>query len=325
MSNNWMEHYWHPVGAAKEVGEQPKQFFLLGRRLVIYRNGSELVALDDTCAHRGAALSNGRVEDGVISCPYHGWQYDATGQCVHIPSLPDGAPAVSSRIRVNSHQVREEYGLVWVAMTDQAKNFPSWPENAWSSSDYHVFMVGTYRWKANAARTVENAMDFSHFDFVHKGYTNLGDGPVIKPYEVSVEDYGLRYAYDDTVLLRDYQLYFPYVLHDKKTVISASGGGTWSEKTATREGDTTILTFIAAPISDSDTIIYSFIARNHSLDVSDEQMASGFDEIMEQDRLIVESQQPIEIPDSIQDEIHQRCPDAASLAYRRLLAEARQM
>ena len=194
MSEKWMEKYWHPAATSEEIQDQPKQFFLLGRRLVIYRIESQVIVLDDFCPHRGAALSNGHIVDGLIACPYHGWRYGTDGQCVHIPSLPDDAPAISNRIRVKSYQVREEYGLIWVAMSEPAGVFPLWPEDAWSNSDYHVFMVGTYRWNANAARAIENAMDFSHFDFVHKGFTELGDGPIIKPHEVSVETYGLSYV-----------------------------------------------------------------------------------------------------------------------------------
>jgi hypothetical protein len=65
--------------------------------------------------------------------------------------------------------------------------------------------------------------------------------------------------------------------------------------------------------------LFSFIARNHSLDKTDEQIAEGFDEIMEQDRRVVEGQRPEEIPAEIREELHLRVPDAASLAYRKLL------
>ena len=324
MSNSWMESYWHPVGRSEEIGEQPTQFFLLGRRIVLYRNGAGVVALEDTCPHRGTALSGGIVTNGTIACPYHGWQFDSQGQCVHIPALPEGSPPISDRVRVASYQARDEYGLVWVAMSSAPKPFPLWPYDAWASSDYHIFLAGTYIWQSSAARATEAAIDFSHFNFVHKGYTELADGPVIKPYDVFSKPYGLQYAYEDTALKRDYSLYFPFVLHDTKTVISEGEGITWSEKTATNEGDITILTFIAAPISDAQTKIYSFIGRNHSLEVADSVMAEGFDEIMDQDRVVVESQLPVEIPEDLQAEFHQRCPDAASLAYRRLLSDARQ-
>ena len=84
-------------------------------------------------------------------------------------------------------------------------------------------------------------------------------------------------------------------------------------------GDATILTFIASPIDAKRTRLYCFIARNHSLEKTDGEMSAGFDEIMEQDRVVVESQHPEEIPAHIREELHLRVPDAASIAYRKLL------
>lgn len=324
-----LEQYWHPIGTAEEITEQPKQFILLGERVVAFRDREGPVAFKDLCIHRGAALSGGRIEDGILTCPYHGWSYDRTGACVRIPALPEGA-TIPKKARAITFQVREEYGLVWVAMGEPAQAFPSWPDNAWSDPDYRVFLVNTYDWDTSAGRAVENAMDFSHFNFVHKGYTELADGPVIKEHAVAYTDDGLHYAYDDGARLREYTLCFPFVIHDKKTVteqgLAASkargkgkDGGTWSESGDSKAGDATILTFIASPVDAARTRLYVFIARNHSLDKTDAEMSVGFDEIMEQDRVVVEQQRPEQIPDHIREELHLRVPDAASIAYRKLL------
>jgi nitrite reductase/ring-hydroxylating ferredoxin subunit len=40
------------------------------------------------CAHRGADLSYGRLEDGGLRCLYHGWLYDAQGRCLEQPGVP---------------------------------------------------------------------------------------------------------------------------------------------------------------------------------------------------------------------------------------------
>jgi Vanillate O-demethylase oxygenase C-terminal domain len=71
-------------------------------------------------------------------------------------------------------------------------------------------------------------------------------------------------------------------------------------------------------------VIYCFVARNHSLDRPDSEFTTGFDTIMEQDRIIVESQRPEQIPETIRDELHLRYPDAASIEYRRLFDKVRQ-
>ena len=52
--------------------------------------------LKDLCIHRGAALSLGWAREGRIVCPYHGWEYDRSGACVRIPSLPEDAAILSA-------------------------------------------------------------------------------------------------------------------------------------------------------------------------------------------------------------------------------------
>src|SRR5579871_5079689 len=86
-----LRRYWHPFAVAQELtSEQPTmQVRLLGEDLVAYRDehgGFGLVA--EQCAHRGASLFYGFVEDGGIRCAYHGWLYDKTGRCVEQPLEP---------------------------------------------------------------------------------------------------------------------------------------------------------------------------------------------------------------------------------------------
>ena len=129
----------------------------------------------------------------------------------------------------------------------------------------------------------------------------------------------MRYAYEDGRLRRDYTLEFPFIVHDRKNVINVGGGGSWSDGKNSSVGDVTLLSFIASPVEAGTTKIYVFTGRNHSLDVDDSQFTAGFDAIMEQDRVIVENQRPEQIPLAIKEELHLGFPDAASVAYRRLL------
>lgn len=316
-----MEHFWHPLAPLEEATDQPKPFTLLGERIVAFRDGSGFVALKDQCVHRGAALSGGRLVDGRLVCPYHGWQYDRSGACVHIPSLPDGS-AIPSRARTETYRTRAEYGLLWVAIREPAQPFPTWPANAWSNPAYKVFLINSYVWNTSAGRAVENAMDFSHFNFVHKNYTELEDGPIIKPHEVERTATGLAFAYEDGRIRREYSLHFPFVLHDRKQFMKQGKGTTWSESAhGSAPGEETILTFIASPIDAQHTRLYFFMGRNHSLDQDDRSFVGGFDAVMDQDRVVVESQRPIELPIDPKGELHLRYPDAAAVLYRRLFRE----
>lgn len=313
-----LANYWHPIAPCDEINGSPKGYTLLGTNVVAFRTTGEVTVLRDLCIHRGTALSLGKVNGGHIVCPYHGWEFDRSGQCVHIPSLPDGA-SIPKKARVDSYPVLEYADLVWVALEEPVHSVPGWIDNAWENPEYRVFLAGNYLWKSSAGRAIENAIDFSHFNFVHKGLTELGDGPEIKSHDVFETEYGLEYAYVDGRIRREYALFAPFTLHDKKFVIRPDKGGTWSEGSAPQEGNATILSFIGSPIDARHTRMFVFIARNHDHELADETFGAGLGEIMEQDRAIVESQRPHEIPTDLRDELHLKVPDAAAVAYRRIL------
>jgi phenylpropionate dioxygenase-like ring-hydroxylating dioxygenase large terminal subunit len=315
-----LANYWHPIAPAAEVTGQPKGYTLLGERIVAYRDAGGLVALKDLCIHRGTALSLGSIKDGRIVCPYHGWQYDRTGACVHIPSLPEGS-TIPKKACTPAYRTAEAYGLTWVALAEPARPIPRWQDDAWDNPAFRVILSGDYLWKSSAGRAVENFMDFSHFNFVHKGMTDLADGPMIKPHAITETGYGLRYAYEDGRIRREYELHAPFTIHDKKFVISAERGATWSEAQGKGPtvGNVTIVSLICSPIAADLTRCFAYCARNHSLDVDDRQFVGGFDTIMKQDQDVVESQRPAEIPTDLREELHLKVPDAAGIFYRRLL------
>ncbi len=308
-----MGSYWHPIALAAEVVAQPQRFMLLGEPIVAFRHDQGVAAFKDLCIHRGTALSLGYITDGHLTCLYHGWEYDRSGACVRIPSLPAGS-SIPRKARAITYRAEERYGLVWVALKDPVAPIPGWPEDAWTNPSFDVFLAARQTWKANAGRVVENGMDFSHFNFVHKGLTELADGPVIKPHNVAATDYGLRYEYHDSRITRQYHLYTPFTLHDCK--IEANG-------------DTSVLTLIVTPVNPATSHVYAFIARNHEGATAlenkgqkqlESDVRAAFEPIMNQDRAIVESQRPEEIPLDLKDELHLKVPDATGIAYRRLLA-----
>ena len=317
-----LRKYWNPVATGDEVTTTPIRRRMLGEELVLWRTEADglVSAMKDLCIHRGAALSGGRVEGNSIVCPYHGWSYARDGACTRIPSLPEDMP-IPKKARAIAYPVREAFGMIWVAQGENPAAFPSYLEEIEADPAYRICYVKSYDWKTSAGRVVENAMDFSHFNFVHMGYTELADGPVIKPYEVERSDTGFTYAYDDGHLLRDYKIEFPFIVHDRKSVVNPAGGKTWSDAGAGSKGDVTLLTFIAAPVDDVITRIHVLVSRNHSLDRPDSDFTSGFDVIMDQDKVIVESQRPEEIPTDLKEELHIRTPDAPAILYRRMLRE----
>lgn len=88
-----LRRYWQPAALAEElIGARPVvPVRLLGEDLVLFRdNEGELGLIQRQCPHRGADLAFGRCEDNGLRCPFHGWHFDRTGQCVEQPGEPEG-------------------------------------------------------------------------------------------------------------------------------------------------------------------------------------------------------------------------------------------
>src|SRR5205814_3954065 len=82
-----MRRYWQPIAASVQLKEEPvRAIRLLGEDLVLYRDESGgLGLIGNKCAHRRVDLRFGIPTPEGLRCPYHGWHYDATGQCIEMP------------------------------------------------------------------------------------------------------------------------------------------------------------------------------------------------------------------------------------------------
>jgi len=81
-----LRRYWQPVCLSDELRDLPRKEKLLGEEIVVFRDKQGRVgALDPHCAHRGTSLEWGQIEERGIRCCYHGWLYDAQGQCIEMP------------------------------------------------------------------------------------------------------------------------------------------------------------------------------------------------------------------------------------------------
>ncbi|MBS1881355.1 MAG: aromatic ring-hydroxylating dioxygenase subunit alpha [Actinobacteria bacterium] len=310
-----LANYWHPIAESSDLTEQPKRFQLLGTELVGFRGPKGVSVFRDLCIHRGAALSLGWVTDGCITCPYHGWQYDSEGNCVKIPALPEGSN-VPRKARAIAYKAQERYGLVWVALEDPAVAVPTWPENEYDDPAYHHHLSSRNIWRCSAGRAVENFMDFSHFPFVHPNLLAPPDQTEVPAVEMEKTDYGLMYAYDTVepespssaegdVVRFEYRYVKPFTVHVKKI---------------TPDGGITFVTLMASPRGEKETELFLTFVRNYALDEADALFDHFSNRVLEQDRRIVESQRPEEIPVSLREELHLKVPDASGIAFRRELA-----
>jgi phenylpropionate dioxygenase-like ring-hydroxylating dioxygenase large terminal subunit len=289
---------------------------LLGRDLVAFRHEDGVSVFDDVCIHRGTALSLGWITEGRLTCAYHGWQYDRTGRCVRIPALPPGSP-IPRKACATVHRSEEAYGLVWVALEEPVAPIPSFPHREWDDQNYRGFLALKCDWKTSAGRAVENFMDFSHFPFVHEGLLGSRDRTVVEPHTIVETDYGFSYWFqqaepstlhsgEDELVTWEYYLYRPFTIHLKKI---------------TPNGNATLISMAASPTDGERTLMWVWIVRNYDKDPSADQGFADFSNtIMEQDRVVVESQRPERIPVDLKEELHLKVPDASGIAFRRMLS-----
>ena len=157
--------FWVIVGLAREVrADRLTPLVIAGERLVLFRDaGGQVAALVDRCPHRGVALSLGRVRNGIVECPFHGWQFDGTGRNCRVPWNPD---ARRDRLGAQALVAREDRGLVWLYTGLDPADAPM-PLEALLRDDV-TLCAQSWVWDAHWTRVMENMLDTPHLPFVHR-------------------------------------------------------------------------------------------------------------------------------------------------------------
>jgi phenylpropionate dioxygenase-like ring-hydroxylating dioxygenase large terminal subunit len=113
-----MRRYWQPLALVGELDNRaaPLPVRILGEDLVLFRDDrGQIGLLDLHCAHRGADLSYGRLEDGGLRCVYHGWLYDVSGRCLDQPGEPAGSD-FRKKVRQRAYPCQERSGIIFTYM-----------------------------------------------------------------------------------------------------------------------------------------------------------------------------------------------------------------
>jgi len=158
---------WYGLGLSDELpvaAVRPLRHF--GRDLVLFRGEDGAARVFDAhCPHLGAHLGvGGRVVEGGIRCPFHGWRFDGAGCLVEVPRLGKTPPPVQAR----AHPVQERNGLVHV--WHHARGAPP----SYDVMEFREPPEGWTPWRTNAYRVrvhvqdmTENILDRAHFTNVH--------------------------------------------------------------------------------------------------------------------------------------------------------------
>jgi phenylpropionate dioxygenase-like ring-hydroxylating dioxygenase large terminal subunit len=300
--------YWYPVARSADIRDKPVAAMLLDEPIVLFRTEAGITALRDLCIHRGTPLSLGWLGKDRLVCAYHGWEYGTDGACLHIPSLAEGK-TIPRKARVTRYQVQQRYGLVWVCLEDEPTQ-PAPPYPPYDDTARATMLYSEFRWQANAARVCENVLDFTHLPWVHDGMLGSRAHPVYPYVEPVVYPDGIGYDLPDPAndTVRHYRVYGPFTVSLDVRSNRPEGHNYW-------------MLFTCAPVSSRETVQWFFTSRDWDLHRPDHDWEVFDAIVMEQDRRIVESQRPEELPLDLSEELHLRGSDAGTLAYRRYLRE----
>lgn len=186
---------WHAVARSVEVADRPVAITLLGRSVVLWRTPSgTAVAAPDRCPHRQAPLSIGSVQDGYLTCAYHGWTFGDAGRCERVPSAGEGVHP-PPRAHLDLYECQEQFGLVWVCLGTPTASIPHVAQD--DDPSFRRINTPVEVWQTSATRMVDNFLDITHFPFVHVGTFGRAQDTVAPRFELQQLDDGYYgYSYD---------------------------------------------------------------------------------------------------------------------------------
>lgn len=193
-----LPNYWYPIAVADTVRSDPIAVKRLNRKLVVWRDGSGRPhVLDDRCAHRGAALSIGRIWGDLLECKYHGFVYDGTGKCVEMPTEPPGPASEKkiAKIRVPAYPTREEGGMIWAFLYSedaQAGEAPTLSIPSELADEQFLGWWKTMVFETNWLLVQDNNADFLHVPFLHDPRYRYGENPMHQKIRVFDVDNGFK-------------------------------------------------------------------------------------------------------------------------------------
>ncbi len=162
-----LRRYWQPVALVDELqGARPiKAVRVFGENLVLFKEGNQYGLLERHCAHRGADLAYGRLEDGGLRCAFHGWLFDARGRCLETPAEPEGS-RMCEQIRQRAYPVLEKSGVLFAYLGEgEAPAFPAF--DCFVAPEAYTFAFKGY-WDCNWLQALEVGIDPAHASYLHR-------------------------------------------------------------------------------------------------------------------------------------------------------------
>jgi 5,5'-dehydrodivanillate O-demethylase len=160
IGGRYLRRFWQPIYLSRDLAKgQVVPIRIMNEEFTLYRgeSGQPHVTVH-RCPHRGTQLSTGFVRGEELSCRYHGWTFDPTGQCTAQPAEPQ---PFCSKVKVATYPVGEAIGFIFAYFGEGTPPpFPEWPKLGQFSH--------RHRMDCNYFQSAENILDDVHLHFSHR-------------------------------------------------------------------------------------------------------------------------------------------------------------
>jgi 5,5'-dehydrodivanillate O-demethylase oxygenase subunit len=180
---NLLRRYWQVVGTVAELDKEPVQRVrILGEDLTLFRTEKgEYGLIDDRCPHRCMSLEFGIPEECGLRCAYHGWLFDAKGNCLEQPfeeiAHPEGR--YKDEIKIKAYPCETLGGFVWAYFGPApAPLLPRWDVLVRDDLDRAIEI---YTLPCNWVQCMDNSADPVHFEFLHAKFGNYQEKKAGRP------------------------------------------------------------------------------------------------------------------------------------------------
>lgn len=171
-ARNYPRNCWWVAAFSDEVGEALLGRWLLDTPVLLFRRADGTpAAIENRCPHRGAPLSMGCRKGDTVQCGYHGFTFDAEGNCIDVPSMK--APLKAAAIRAFPLVEQPPYVWIWLGDPNAVEGAP--PLLEWAGEPGFAEIHGRMDIAANYMLLKENVLDLTHFGYVHASTFKITD------------------------------------------------------------------------------------------------------------------------------------------------------
>lgn len=251
LKNFW---YFSLPGSALKKGKM-QHITLLGQSILLGRTtDGQVFAMRNLCPHRSTPLHHGKFDGREVQCRYHGWKFNATGQCTLIPSLLAPQEHYGDGIRNRTYPCREHQGGIWVFIGDRPESdLPPVPVVP-GIGDVAPQAYCSLTYPLNGEHSAYTFFDPSHVAFVHSSPFIRRRSHSIKDKIKNYEPAPLGWRMERRPVPAD-NLFYRLFGRNATTEISYLLPGTRIE-VIQGEKHSAISVATIAPISDQETVIH---------------------------------------------------------------------